>query len=186
MILFLLALSDESNHYKIEHIYNKYHDYMIKYAVLKFCTLGRDNPTYDAEDAVQNAFMKIVKYIDKIDFSRSEKDIKNYCFSILCNEIYTVLNEKDELLEIDQHETYEDICSFIEKLNIQEKYNKVVNKIESMDERYSTTLYLVLCEDMSIKDTAELMGIPAKTVYTRVARGVALLRESLKEVSNDE
>ena len=89
MLQFLLTLSDESNHSKIEHIYHTYHDYMMRYAVSKFQTLGRTNFKYNAEDAVQNAFMKITKYIDKIDFTRGEKDVKNYCFTILSNEICT-------------------------------------------------------------------------------------------------
>ena len=50
MLQFLLTLTDESNHGKIEHLYNKYHDYMMKCAVTKFKSLGRSNYTYDAED----------------------------------------------------------------------------------------------------------------------------------------
>ena len=96
MLQFLLTLTDESNHGKIEHLYNKYHDYMMKCAVTKFKSLGRSNYTYDAEDAVQNAFMKITKYIDKIDFSRGEKDVKNYCLAILSNEICNVLSDNQE------------------------------------------------------------------------------------------
>ena len=79
MLQFLLTLTDESNRGKVEELYHKYHDYMIKCAVTKFKSLGRSNCVYDAEDAVQNAFMKITKYIHKIDFSRTETDVKNYC-----------------------------------------------------------------------------------------------------------
>ena len=72
MLLFLLSLSDESNYGKIEYIYNTYHDYMMKYAVSKLRSVNRANTFYDAEDAVQNTFMKIVKHIDNIA-SRSEQ-----------------------------------------------------------------------------------------------------------------
>ena len=43
--------------------------------------------------------MKITKYIDNIDFSRGEKDVKNYCLSILSNEISNILSENQENFE---------------------------------------------------------------------------------------
>ena len=96
MLQFLITLTDESNHGKIEHIYNTYHDYMMKCAVAKFKSFGRRNCTFDAEDAVQNTFMKITKHIEKIDFSRGEKDVKNYCLAILNNEICNIIDDNQE------------------------------------------------------------------------------------------
>ena len=94
MLQFLLTLSDESNHGKIEHIYHTYHDYMMRYAISRLQTAGRTNFGYDAEDAVQNAFMKITKYIDKIDFTRGERDVKNYVLTIMHNGSFIMLIEK--------------------------------------------------------------------------------------------
>ncbi len=180
MLQFLLTLTDESNHGKVEHLYNTYHDYMMKYAVSKIQNLGRTNFVYDAEDAVQNAFMKIVKHIDKIDFSRGEKDVKNYCLTILSNEICNVLSDNQENFEFD-----EEFCSgteynFIEELEIRERYNEVVKAIEALDEKYSTTLYLVFRKEKTVNEVAEIMGLAPKTVYTRLSRGKQLLLESLK------
>ena len=95
MLQFLLTLTDESNHGKVEHIYNTYHKYMMRYAVSKLKAAGRTNAVYDAQDAVQNSFMKIVKHIDRIDFSRGEKDVKNYCLTILYNEVCNVLSDNE-------------------------------------------------------------------------------------------
>ena len=180
MLGFLLTLSDESNHSKIEYIYNKYHDYMMKYAISKFQTAGRNNFLFDAEDAVQNTFVKIIKYINQIDFSRSEKDIKNYCLTVLNNEICHVLCDNEENLEF-----FEEFCSkkeynFIEELEIHERYNEVVRAIDLLDEKYSTTLYLIFCKDMTVNEISEMMDISAKTVYTRLERGKKLLLDSLK------
>ena len=121
MLQFLLTLTDESNHGKIEHLYNKYHDYMMKCAVTKFKSLGRSNYTYDAEDAVQNAFMKITRYIDNIDFSRDEKDVKNYCLAILSNEICNVLSDNQENYEFDEEFSSAGEYNFIEELNLTQK-----------------------------------------------------------------
>ena len=180
MLVYLLTLSDESNHSKIEYIYNTYHDQMMRYAISKLQDLGRTNFLYDAEDAVQNTFMKITKHIDKIDFSRNARDVKNYCFTILCNEICNVLSDNQEIFQNNEEFCSENEYNFIEKLDIQENYNEVVRAIEKLDEKYSTTLYLVFCKNITVKKIAEMMGISAKTVYTRLARGKNLLLDSLK------
>ena len=90
MLQFLLTLTDESNQGKIEHIYKTYHDYMMRYAVSKFQALGRTNFKYDAEDAVQNAFVKITRHVEKIDFSRGEQDVKNYVLTIIHNKVCNI------------------------------------------------------------------------------------------------
>ncbi|MBO5009865.1 MAG: sigma-70 family RNA polymerase sigma factor [Clostridia bacterium] len=180
MLQFLFTLTDESNHGKVEHIYYTYHEYMMKCAVSKFQSMGRTNALYDAEDAVQATFMKITKYINAIDFSRGEKDVKNYCFAILSNEILNVLSDNQEDFEFDEEFCSEIEYNFIEELEIKERYDEVVKAIEALDERYSTTLYLALCKEMTPNEIANIMGLTVKTVYTRLARGRKLLLESLK------
>ena len=180
MLQFLLTLTDESNHGKVEHIYDTYHDYMMKYAVSKLQAVGRKNAIYDAEDAVQNAFMKIVKHIDKIDFSRGEKDVKNYRLTILCNEICNILTHNEENFEVDEELFAENEYNFIEELEIQESYNEVVKSIKALDEKYSTTLYLIFCQEKTVNQVAEMMGLSPKTVYTRLDRGKRILLDSLK------
>lgn len=180
MLQFLLTLTDESNHGKVEHIYNKYQDYMMRFAVRKFQAAGRTNAQYDAEDAVQNAFMKIVKYIDNIDFSRSENNVKNYCLSIVYNEICNVLSDNQENFEFFEEFHAETEYNFIEELEIQDSYDRVVQGIKALDEKYSTTLFLIFCEEKTVNQVAEMMGLTPKTVYTRLARGKELLLLSLK------
>ena len=180
MLQFLLTLTDESNHGKVEHIYNTYHDYMMRYAIGKLQAKGRTNFGYDAEDAVQNAFMKIVKYIDNIDFSRGEKNVKNYCISILNNEICNVLGDNEEKFEFFEEFHAEKEYNFIEELEIRDSYERVVQGIKALDEKYSTTLFLIFCEEKTVNQVAEMMGLAPKTVYTRLARGKELLLYSLK------
>ena len=153
---------------------------MMRYAISKFQSLGRTNFLYDAEDAVQNAFIKITKYIDKIDFNREEKDIKNYVFSVLHNEIYHLIKDDEEIFEFSEEFCKEKDYNFIEELEIRENYDEIVKAIGKLDERYSITLFLVFCKEMTVNEIAEMMGIGTKTVYTRLARGKKLLLDSLK------
>ena len=186
MLLFLFTLADESEHSKIEYIYNTYHDFMMRYANSKFKSSGRNNPEYDAEDAVQNTFIKIVRNINKLDFNRGEKEIKGYVFSILANEIYDILDEKEEVIELG--EAFPDFyhCTPIEHLEIEDKYDRVVEAIERLDEIYSSTMFLAINKEMSISEIAELMGVSRKTVYTRLERCRIKLTNLLKGANEDE
>lgn len=182
MLGFLLTIADESNHKKIEYIYNTYHDDMMRFARYKLKNSGISSYELDAEDVVQNAFLKIVKYIDAIDFSKSEKQIKVYIFSIVVNETINVISDKESFDDIDNYsETLPDEA-FFERLQISLRYDIVVEKIKGLDERYSITMLLYYCEGMDVKAISKAMGISEKTVYTRLERGKRLL---LEEVSKE-
>ena len=183
MLQFLLSISAESNHDKITRLYYDYHLYMLKYAVSKFKNMGRRNCTLDAQETVQNAFVKITRYINDIDFDRGEKSVKNYVFTILNNEICNFLKENEEFEEFDETFYSEEPYDFLEEVNIKESYKEIVKAIETLDERYSHVLNLFYCREMEVKEISKFMGLPAKTVYTRIARGREYLLDLLKGVS---
>ena len=180
MLIFLLSLSDESNASKIEYTYNRFHTEMLKFALNRLRNYSDPNYQIDAEDVVQNAFVKIVKYIDAINFNASEKEIKAYILTIVANEVSNILSEirySDELddsILIDESE-------FFSSLHVKERYDSVIKAIGMLDEKYSLTLLYHYYNDMSVKDISDFMGISQKTVYTRLARGKKLLLDILGE-----
>lgn len=176
---FLLMIADESNREKIEYIYYKYHDDMIRFARYKLKDFDIDSYELDSEDVVQNAFLKIVKYIDAIDISKPENQLKSYIFSIVANETKNFIEDATHYDDIDIYaETMIDDY-FFDKLQINIRYEHVVEKIKQLDERYSITLLLYYGEEMDVKKISELMEIAEKTVYTRLERGKRLLLEDL-------
>ena len=62
MLLFLLALTDEKDRDKVQEIYDKYHIEMYKIAKHKLA--NRPDAEGEAEEAVQNAFIKIIENFD--------------------------------------------------------------------------------------------------------------------------
>ena len=185
MLLYLLTLTEESNHGKIEYLYNSYYTDMMDFAKIKLMDAGRKNFTYDAEDAVQNTFVKIINNIENVDFSRENKNIRGFVFSILTNEIYNILREKEIFTEYDEEKLSNVNFNYIETLIIIEQCNDAIEAIKKMDDKYSSTLYLAICEEMPVKDIAKLMGISEKTVYTRLARGKKLLLNSVRGVKTN-
>ena len=96
------------------------------------------------------------------------------------NEICNFLNDNEELDGFDEDFYKEAEYDFLAEIDIKERYNEVVKAIENLDERYSMTLFLFYCKEMSVDSISELMGISPKTVYTRISRGKIHLINSLK------
>ena len=55
--------------------------------------------------------------------------------------------------------------------------------VRSLPDKYATVLHLHYYEGYSLREIAALLGVPAATVGTRLARGRARLRAILKEES---
>ena len=185
MLLFLMSIAEEDDREKVKKFYRTYKEEMMKFAIGRFKRAGRKNFVFDAEDAVQATFFKIIKYISKIDFNRDEKSVKNYVFSILTREIYKILRKKEIFSENVEDFPEESVYNLIEELEIQKNYKKVIETISKMDEIYSITLMYVFVEEKSVKEVAGLMGVSPKTVYTRLERGRKALISSLKGVIYD-
>ena len=181
MLSFLLALADESDRDRIEELYNKYHNDMLKYAIAKLSEMGSNDAQHDAEDAVQNAFIKIVKNISNIDFSRTEKEIKCYVFSILVNQIHDITSRDDKTVELNENAiSSADFYTPDQYAIFQENYDNYVKAIEEMDEIYTSTMFMAVVKNLSIDKIAELTGVAKKTVYTRLERGRKILQNALE------
>lgn len=59
--------------------------------------------------------------------------------------------------------------------------SEVLTAVRGLPEKYSAVLHLHYYEGYSIKEIATLLGLPASTVGTRLARGRERLRQMLKE-----
>ena len=182
MLLFLYTLVDPDDKYKIEYIYQTFHDDMIRLAKSKLKTANMSNYDYDAEDVVQNAFVKITKYIKKIDIHVNPVALRAYVFTIVSNEANSFMQEKkfyesiDDYAEVLQDRPDEEL---IPDGKVQAEYQNIVRIIREMDDKYGLTILYRYGNEMSVAEIAEFMGISEKTVYTRLARGKKLLLEKL-------
>ena len=182
MLAFLLAVSDGKHNAEIIELYNKYSADML---VLAKSYLKRKNQfDYEvaAEDAVQNAFLKIIRYSHKIRFDEPEKMVRAYVYAVLINECKLLIKENHIEIPISECERCADDKNFFEELCIKERFETVVAAIKTLDERYSITIFYHCFKEMSVKEIAAMMGISEKTVYTRILRGRVALLKALGEV----
>ena len=181
MLIFLLTIPDESVLRKILILYSKYHLNMLRYARSLLRCLGDKNYYKDAEDIVQNAFVKISRYIDNVDFSRSEDAIGGYLFTIVENEVSDFLAKQEKCDELDEMLINCNECDLFEEFSKKELYNNIVREIKRLDPKYREVLWMYLVEEKKASEIAEILDLKVNTVYTRIERGIAMVREKFKE-----
>ncbi len=181
MLAYLLSIAEDNDRNKVEYLYRHFHKDMLRFALSRLSSHIDKNVKFLAEDVVQDAFVKLIKYLDKIDFNQDERALKNYVFSVVHNECINVLKDVKKTLSIDNFFSSSSEDAFLEHLIIQERYREVVRLIEEMDERYSTVLLFHYCHEMKPKEISQLLGINIKTVYTRLERGKKLLLALCKD-----
>ena len=179
MLAFLLSLADESDHDKIVYLYENFHDVMIRYARHKLYIARAFDYVNRAEDVVQNAFVRMTKYIHSIDFTVSERELRNYILSVVSNEVIRELKDEEHHANINNYVNAASEESFVKDFLIHERYTEVVAAIEQLGEKYRLALLYRFCKGYSIKEMAELFDISEKAVYTRVERGQKMLKAML-------
>ena len=180
MLLFLLSICDPEYHPLITILVETHQHDLIIYAKQILKNYGRSNYSYEAEDIVQNTYIKITKYCASIKFHEDPAHMKAYLKKILKNEAMTFLKDCDYVESLENIE-YDIACedNFVDEINSRERYQEVVDAIRNLKEIYSYTLSYRFFDKMEIHDIANLLGVSDKTVYTRLERGKKLLLDAL-------
>lgn len=170
MIALYLSLidSDESKD-KFEELYLKYRKQMKKIA---FKILGDDGL---AEDAVHNAFLKIISNFDK--FKEIDcQETKNLIVIIIRSvsiDMYRKRNREFEKTDIlDKEISTETDFSAVQ-------VETVLKAIEALPEIYSDILLLKIEYDYKDKEIAEILGTNVNTVSKRLERARKQLKQQL-------
>lgn len=168
MIALYLALVDEEQKDKFEQVYYKYRNllFYIAYEILQ--------NERDAEDAVQEAFLRVAKKIAKISDTYSN-ETKNFVVLITKREamkIYNKRKKRDEDTDIE-----------LEKVRVSEAnmVNAVKFAIEKMPYKYSSLLTLKYVMGYSGKEIAEITGLSETNVRQQLLKGRKLLESMLEE-----
>ena len=185
MLAFLLSVAEEEKHDIIKDLYEKYHSEMVIIAKSLLRTKRCADVEFFAADAVQNAFLKFITRMDKIDFNATERQLRGYLMATLENEVRALMKDRSITENIDDYINEIDDEGFFEKLRISDRYHEVSKALESLDEKYQTVMLYRYTYDMSVSEIAEHLGVPEKTVYTRLSRGKHILIAKLnKEVQS--
>lgn len=179
MLSFLLAISDLADHDKILYVYNTYHTTLVKYARN---ILRGSSKTMDEEDAVQNMYVSLIKYIHNIKCWDDERQLKAYLLTMTLHECNRLQKKSFDYENMDDFENVlvsdED---FVRAVNNSDDYQRVVRLISEMEEKYSIPMHLRWVEELDVKTIAQRLELPVKTVYTRLERGKLILMKLLEK-----
>lgn len=166
--------TDDKN--KFEAIYN-IHKNALFYHALK---IVRNES--DAEDVLQEAFIKIAKNINAIRDVKSKETI-SFLIVITKNTAYDYIRKSSKIIELPLSETENFIEeSALENLVSSIEYKQIVSVITSIPTPYNEVLYLHYVKDYSIKKTANILDKKTATVKMQLVRGKRILIEKLSEV----
>ena len=134
------------------------------------------NP-HRAEDCVHDSALKLISHFEEIS-QFSCQEIEGYIVTIVKNTAIDMLRDGRRLTGLPQDwdapapgDGPESVAG----------YRHLVERILAMPETYRGVLELVLVEERSVKDAAELLGLKENTAAVRLSRGRKLLKEQLQK-----
>ena len=182
LVFYLSLLNDSDDQEKYELIYLEHRAYLMTVA------LSILHHSFDAEDAVHDAFVSLAKHFDKIS-NKSPEETKLYLTKIVVNAARKIYNKRNkrskrEILQpmIEKNETI-DIETIATDFVRQEEKRDLLRFLSRMDSKYRDVLTLSLCYDMKASEIADALHRPIATVKTQLRRGKNMLAEFLGEKS---
>lgn len=150
----------------ITQLYNTYKQFMYN---ISMSILGKRE---DAEDAVQDSFVRIIDNLDKINnpYSRKTKSYitvitKNVCLDMIRR------NHNDEELE-DSYTDFE---------NGNATYEQIIKNLKQLPPRLKNIAFLFFVQRLSPKEIGEMLNINTNTVYAYVSRIRKILLDTKDE-----
>lgn len=176
LMIYMTLMDDEEDKSKFEEIYHEYSKLMRyrAYEILKDQHL--------AEDAVHQAFLKIINNLNKISSVKCNKT-KHFLVVVVervAIDIYNK-NHKKDIISYDELEEKQQIgvnSDLLEQANL----NDIEKIIYQLPDTYREIFILKYSNECSNREIAKLLNLKEGTICQRLARGKEVLAERLKEV----
>ena len=131
--------------------------------------LTRVSTPADAEDAVQDVFLRVLTHAPRF---RDREHEKAWLLRSALNRASDLRRRRRDDAPLDE---------LANAAAESPDYGPLLSAVRSLPEAYSAVIHLYYYEGYSIKEIARLLALPVPTVGTRLARGRERLREVLKE-----
>lgn len=182
MLVFLNLIDTEEEKDKFQKVYEKYG------RLMHYVAASMLSEQVLAEDAVQEAFLRIAKNIHKVKEADS-KETKNFVLIITKNVSRDLIKKrKEECIDIETLQQME-ILGEIPLAAAQTAadrdgdriYGAVIKNVMALPEQLKDVMYLELVHDMNKKQIAEVLGISHDAARKRSQRAKQRLAAILRE-----
>ena len=149
----------------------------------------------DAEDALQNTFLKAFQHIDKFE---GRSSLSTWLYRIASNEALMLLRKRhpettfsDIPSEDEDDQNYDPVqitdwcCLPEEELLSAEARTALDRAVQHLPETLRIVFVLRDIEDLSIQETSQVLGLSETAVKTRLLRARLRLREELSSYYGD-
>jgi RNA polymerase sigma-70 factor (ECF subfamily) len=132
----------------------------------------------DAEDIVQETYLRAWKYFDSFE---AGSNCKAWLFRIMFNVINLREGKRmklaEEALEEEERRRYEqnNVITFDPVRQLEGR--ELMEATRSLSKEYRSVLWLIVVEDFSYKEAAEILDVPIGTVMSRLHRARRDLRK---------
>lgn len=137
--------------------------------------------TVDAEDIVQETCLRAWKSFDTYE---RDTNCRGWLFSIMFNVIHTHWHNlkrrrEDPLPEFEEEDEQKSNVVYIDPLR-QIEQREVFDLIAVLAPEHRAVLWLVVVEEFTYREVAEMLGVPIGTVMSRLHRARNELRRRLR------
>lgn len=140
----------------------------------------------DAGDAVQNAFLKLLK-TDMV-FS-DEEHLRRWLIKVTINECKSIWRKhcKHSVSSLDElyDNGYEPHAASHDEYHTADRARELWDAVMHLPAKYSIVIHLYYYEGYSVDEISKIVNISKSNVQIRLMRGRTMLKESLEETNYD-
>lgn len=184
LALYLAYLDDDNDQKLFEDMFLSYRKQMVTFAVTIL-----DNED-DAQDAVGDVFLRIAqKNWDVVRDIKNETDLRNYLLKATKNtSLNKIKTKKKENVSLDTIMEYdmdgiEDLSddTFLEVICNKYEYDKVVQAIKLLNEKYRDAMYCHYVMEVTVPQTAKSLNQKLSATKQQLVRGKKMLLSLLSK-----
>ena len=168
LVMYVQMLDAPQEKVKFEQVYRTYRSLMFRIAMKLL------HNTQDAEDAVHNAFIQMIRHFSKISDVPCE-NLTPWIVSIIRNESISVLRKRGDLTPIEEWNGCADTTAQASD------YHELLGLFAKLPDTYRSVMELKLLWGYSDGEIASRLGISKTAVSSRVNRGRAYLRKMVEQ-----
>ncbi len=134
--------------------------------------------TEQAEDIVQETFLRVYQHRDSFDFRHC---FSTWLYTIALNLARNELRKRKRFKFFDIFDLQGKEAEIAVEMELPSNLPQAIEKaLETLPEKYKTAFVLRDIQELPYEEVAQIMNIPLGTVKSRVNRARAILKEKLK------